>query len=276
MRPIAACAEVVVVRTRVSQVTPEIARHSPRNGLRLIPRSPRRPAFLPPSLLRSSLLKNLMPASGHQDHTTSPSASGALVNSAVRVHRIPPHVRDDRETPLRRDGTARIWKVICATAEGEIFLQRGLDRISLICPSGCAFRETRRRPELPRFKLVRAGRRQRAGASDVISVFDRGSGRPACTASGANASDRSAWVICSSGLSIPTASACRVGWMMSTIVRAPLQPGSLQSRSLMQMIVSSSALITLRACFFNSRTAFHWWFGLLGKKRTAIPDASRV
>ena len=46
MRPIAACAEIVVASTRVSQVTPEIARHSPRNGLRLIPRSPWRPGFL--------------------------------------------------------------------------------------------------------------------------------------------------------------------------------------------------------------------------------------
>ena len=41
-----------------------------------------------------------MPASGHQDHTTLPSASGALVFGAVRVHRIPPRVRDDREPPL--------------------------------------------------------------------------------------------------------------------------------------------------------------------------------
>jgi hypothetical protein len=49
MRPIAACAMVVVERTRVSQVTPEITRHSPRNGLRLISCSPRRPALLPPS-----------------------------------------------------------------------------------------------------------------------------------------------------------------------------------------------------------------------------------
>ena len=31
----------------------------------------------------------LMPASGHQDHTTSPSASGALVARAAHVHRIP-------------------------------------------------------------------------------------------------------------------------------------------------------------------------------------------
>jgi hypothetical protein len=56
-------------------------------------------AFLPPSPLRSLLLKNLTPASGRQDHTTSPSASGAFVKGAIHVHRIPPHVCDDRETP---------------------------------------------------------------------------------------------------------------------------------------------------------------------------------
>jgi hypothetical protein len=130
-------------------------------------------------------------------------------------------------------------------------------------------------PCVLRLKLVRSGRRQCAGASDVISVFDRGSGRPVCTANGASASERSAWVICSSGLSIPTASAGRVGWMMSTMVRAAPQSGSLQSRSLMQTIVSSSALITVRACFFSSSTAFHWWFGFLGKKRTATADTPR-
>jgi hypothetical protein len=36
--------------------------------------SPVSRAFLPPSLPRSLLLKNLTPASGRQDHTTSPSA----------------------------------------------------------------------------------------------------------------------------------------------------------------------------------------------------------
>jgi hypothetical protein len=47
-----------------------------------------------------------MPASGHQDHTTSPSAIAPFVKGAIRVHRIPPHVRDDRKTPLvmERDG----------------------------------------------------------------------------------------------------------------------------------------------------------------------------
>ena len=43
---------------------------------------------------------NLTPASRRQDHTTSPSAGSAFVNSATRVHRIPLRVRDDREPPL--------------------------------------------------------------------------------------------------------------------------------------------------------------------------------
>ena len=42
----------------------------------------------------------LTPTSRRQDHTTSPSASGAFVKGAIRVHRIPSRVRDDREPPL--------------------------------------------------------------------------------------------------------------------------------------------------------------------------------
>src|SRR5271168_5469233 len=38
---------------------------------------------------KRSLLKNLIPASGHQDHTTSPSASATLVSRSPRVHRSP-------------------------------------------------------------------------------------------------------------------------------------------------------------------------------------------
>jgi hypothetical protein len=43
---------------------------------------------------------NLTPASGCQDHTASPYATATLVIRRHRVHRIPPHVRDDREPPL--------------------------------------------------------------------------------------------------------------------------------------------------------------------------------
>jgi hypothetical protein len=89
MRPIAACAEVVLVSTRVSQVTPETPGIPRAMVLRLIRALPGDRACLPPSPLRSSLPRNLMPASGHQDHTTSPSASvpfviGASASTASR------------------------------------------------------------------------------------------------------------------------------------------------------------------------------------------------
>jgi hypothetical protein len=138
--PAAACAKVEVESTRVSQVTPKtpgIPRAMVYGLLRALPGDR---ALLPPSPLRSLLLKDLTPASRRQDHTTSPSASGALVRSALRVHRIPPHVRDDRETPLRkrRDG----WEYIndLLFRKNRIFLSEGLDKRSaerdVICPSG--------------------------------------------------------------------------------------------------------------------------------------------
>jgi hypothetical protein len=52
--------------------------------------------------------QNLTPASRRQDHTTSPSAFSTVRQRRVRIHRIPPRVRDDRERPLvRRDGAIR-------------------------------------------------------------------------------------------------------------------------------------------------------------------------
>jgi hypothetical protein len=43
--------------------------------------------------------------------------------SAIRVHRIPPHVRDDRETPLRKGGTAEDMPVIWVEIEADYFLR---------------------------------------------------------------------------------------------------------------------------------------------------------
>jgi hypothetical protein len=51
---------------------------------------------------------NLTPASRRQDHTISPSASQRVRQSAARVHRIPPRVRDDRDTPLVSEKSARM------------------------------------------------------------------------------------------------------------------------------------------------------------------------
>jgi hypothetical protein len=48
-----------------------------------------------------AIVTELTPASGRQDHTTSPSAMTPLVWRHHHVHRIPlPNVRDDREAPL--------------------------------------------------------------------------------------------------------------------------------------------------------------------------------
>ena len=79
----AACA--VVESTRVShRGHAGNVRHSPRNGFNGFLRAlPSDRACLPLSPLRSLLLKNLTPASGRQDHTTSPSAFSAFVQRAV-------------------------------------------------------------------------------------------------------------------------------------------------------------------------------------------------
>jgi hypothetical protein len=77
----------------------EAIRPSLRNGFNgCFVLSPVSRALLPPSPAR--LGANLTPASGCQDHTTSPSASAPFVFRRIRVHRNPPRVRDDRESPL--------------------------------------------------------------------------------------------------------------------------------------------------------------------------------
>jgi len=102
-----AAARVVVVSTRVSHYEyTGITRHSPRDGVTAyIELSPGTGLFCPRHSHGIVSRENLAPASGRQDHTILPSASGAFVMRAIRVHRIPPHVRDDREPPLCRDGT---------------------------------------------------------------------------------------------------------------------------------------------------------------------------
>ena len=55
-----------------------------------------------------SIAACLIPASGYQDATTSPSATRAFVSCACCVHRIScPTFCDDRETPLMRAEDAR-------------------------------------------------------------------------------------------------------------------------------------------------------------------------
>jgi hypothetical protein len=98
MRPIAARAMVVVESTRVSQVTPE-SPGIPRAMVYGLFRAPRRPGFLA-TVAKRIAPPSLTPASGRQDHTSSPSASVLFVDQRIRVHRILSRVRDDLEPPL--------------------------------------------------------------------------------------------------------------------------------------------------------------------------------
>ena len=93
----------------------ETLRPSLRSGLRIIARSPRRSGYLLVTvILREVLLPaDLTPTSRRQDHTSSPSASVALVSRNVSVHRIPPRVRDDRDPPLSSGETGREYRLIC-------------------------------------------------------------------------------------------------------------------------------------------------------------------
>jgi hypothetical protein len=58
----------------------------------------------------------------------------ALVRSAARVHRIPPRVRDDRDTPLEWGGMARNMDLIWGKREEEYFCKRGWTQTPNHCP----------------------------------------------------------------------------------------------------------------------------------------------
>ena len=79
-----------------------------------------------------------MPASRHQDHTTSPSASARFVKHAISVHRIPTRVDDVGQRPSVGQDT-RLVELICPTGKAEYFCaQDWTGRIALICFSNLA------------------------------------------------------------------------------------------------------------------------------------------
>ena len=120
--PAASCAKCrkhTSVVTTVAPGSPGIPARSGFNGfLRALPGDR---ACLPPSPPRSLLLENLTPASGRQDHTTSPSARDARSSMRTRVHRILPRVRDDLEPPLVWGRTVKDVEVICVRREQKYF-----------------------------------------------------------------------------------------------------------------------------------------------------------
>ena len=89
-------------------------------------------AFLPPSSLRNLFLKNLTPASGCQDHTTSPSASAPFVKSASASTASRPASVTIASRPSEWDGTESQY--------------------------ACFYRVVKRNSEIPKFeKVTRVG-----------------------------------------------------------------------------------------------------------------------
>jgi hypothetical protein len=126
--PAASCAYGELRSTRVfTASSPERPGTPARNGLRLIPRSPRRSGFLA-SVAGGVNSANLTPASRRQDHTTSPSAGRALVRSAPRVHRIPRSTSVTIAIRPSSEAGQRIYAGDLGRTETGIFLPTGLDR----------------------------------------------------------------------------------------------------------------------------------------------------
>jgi hypothetical protein len=99
MRPIAACARIVVERTRVSQVTPEspgIPRAMVYGLFRALPGDR---AFLPPSPAKVAFRELDASVGASGPHVFAVRFS-AVRYRRIRVHRIPPRGRDDRVSPL--------------------------------------------------------------------------------------------------------------------------------------------------------------------------------
>src|SRR5882724_2768526 len=71
---------------------------------------------------------NLTPASGRQDHTTSPSASVRLVQRFIRVHRIPlPTSVTIASRPSSRERDSDRYAGDLGLLKTGKFLRRGLD-----------------------------------------------------------------------------------------------------------------------------------------------------
>ena len=73
-----------------------------------------------------SIVANLAPAKGRQDHTPSPSAHASFVcRGHLRPSHPAPNVRDDREAPLLWSaGRPELVKMICPTGIAKFFFER--------------------------------------------------------------------------------------------------------------------------------------------------------
>ncbi|MCA1452530.1 hypothetical protein I6F35_04765 [Bradyrhizobium sp. BRP22] len=86
-----------------------------------------------------------------------------LVSHTHHVHRISPHVRDDREPPLIRRETRGVKSLICPTTEAECFSRAGWTRqitLKSLAKFSSSFRgdaQHRARNPFPHLRLRREG-----------------------------------------------------------------------------------------------------------------------
>src|SRR6266478_2689647 len=113
------------------------ARHSPRNGFNGFLRALLGDrACLPPSPRGNNFPRNLTPASGRQDHTTSPSASWRSRQSAARVHRIPcPTSVTIAKRPFEVGRDGYVIMLLLPNREANYFFKRGWTEQRVICPT---------------------------------------------------------------------------------------------------------------------------------------------
>ncbi len=91
----------------------------------------------------ASIIANLTPASGRQDHTASPSAIVSFVRASFKIApdatastASRSYVRDDRETPLMSGRDDMRYKCDLGCTETGIFFARGMDRKCGETPDG--------------------------------------------------------------------------------------------------------------------------------------------
>src|SRR5580704_3016143 len=110
--PAASCALLVAsMHTSIHSEPSEITRHSRTQWFTAYTVLSPVIGFLATVVTRINP-QNLTPASGCQDHTSSPSAASNARQARRRVHRIPPRVRDVASRPSEWDGTARDIQLI--------------------------------------------------------------------------------------------------------------------------------------------------------------------
>jgi hypothetical protein len=127
MRPIAACAMIVVERTRAlvrsHRETPGIPHAM---VLRLMSYSPRRSGFFVTVTLEKLASHELdagVEASGPHDFAVRKKALSSLALPASTASR--PNVRDDGQRPSLRGRDSRTYRVICAFGKSEYFFEGG-------------------------------------------------------------------------------------------------------------------------------------------------------